>query len=293
VEEVKLKVEDDPFPNEAVELAVMSMRHGEEAEVSVNDAHYAFGAAGLEGKVPANELVSYYINLHSFTNGPDHWDLNPAQKIEMAEGLKRRGNQAMKAANLGRARRMYEKVGNMLSMDNDFSEEEKAASRDLQVSVSLNIAAAALKQGKHRDCIAECNKVLEKRSGNVKALYRRSQAYLEQGDMLEAETDLKNALLSDPESKELAAALKRLKARMREANKKDAKLFGAMFSKVGKMYEDVKVTHSSGAIAEPGLEVPEGAKGEDVDTPDAPKTVDGEGDAIMQPMDAENVSGNV
>ena len=282
--EVNLKVPDDPFPNEAVELAVMSMRHGEEAEVSVHDASYAFGAAGVQGKVPANELVSYYVHLHSFTNGPEHWDLAPAQKIEFADALKGRGNGAMKAGNLGRARRLYEKVSNMLTNDTDFSEEEKVAAREVQVSTSLNTAAAALKLGKTRDCITECTKVLDKRSGNVKALYRRSQAYLEQGDMLEAETDLKNALLNDPDSKDLAAAQKRLKSRMKEANKKDAKLFGAMFSKVGSMYKDVKVVHTSGAIDEPGLEVPE----ED----DALKAMD-EGDAVMQPLDAENVSSDV
>lgn len=290
--EVTLKVQDDPFPNEAMELAVMSMRHGEEAEVSVHDARYAFGAAELDSKVPANELVSYYVNLHSFTNGPDSWDLTVAQKIEMAEGLKGRGNQALKAGNLGRARRLYEKVSGMLTMDTDFSEEEKVAARAIQTSTSLNTAAAALKQGKHRDCITECSKVLEKHSGNVKALYRRSQAYLEQGDMLEAETDLKNAILNDPENKDLSAALKRLKVRMKEANKKDAKLFGAMFSKVGKMYEDVEVVHSSGAIDEPGLEVAEGEALENIGL-DAPNTIDGEGDAIMQPLDAENGSGNV
>ena len=282
---MNLKVPDDSFPCEAVELAVMSMRHGEEAEVSVHDASFAFGAAGLDGKVPANELVSYYVHLHSFTNGPEHWDLTPAQKVELAEGLKGRGNKAMKAGTLGRARRLYEKVNNMLTNDTDFTEEEKAASREVQVSASLNTAAAALKLGKTRDCITECTKVLDKRSGNVKALYRRSQAYLEQGDMLEAETDLKNAMLSDPDNKDLAAAHKRLKTRMKEANKKDAKLFGAMFSKVGSMYKDVQVVHSQGAIDEPGLEAPEGA--------DAPKAMDEGDDAVMQPLDAENVSGNV
>lgn len=289
VVESTLKVQDDPFPNEALELAVMSMRHGEEAEVSVRDSRYAFGAAGLEGKVPANELVSYYVNLHSFTNGQDHWDMTPTQKIEMAEGLKGRGNQAMKAGNLGRARRLYEKVSNMLSMEHEFTEADKSASREVQISTSLNTAAAALKQGKLRDCISECNKVLEKRSGHVKALYRRSQAYLEQGDYLEAEMDLKSALLSDPDSKDLAAAQKRLKTRMKEANKKDAKLFGAMFSKVGKMYEDVKVVPSGGVIDEPGLDDPQGGD----DDLKVPKTADAGGDEIMKPLDAENVSGNV
>lgn len=40
--------------------------------------------------------------------------------------------------------------------------------------------------------------VLEKDGGNVKALYRRAQARLALGEFVEAETDLKRALLEEP-----------------------------------------------------------------------------------------------
>lgn len=292
------KLNEEPFPNEAVELAVVSMRSAEEAIITVHDPDFAFGATGVEGVVPPNEVVKYHIVLHSFEAGPENWDMNSEQKLARAEDLKRRGNNAMKAGKLGKAQRLYTKVDNTLTNDQGFTDEEKAKQREIQVSASLNTAAAALKLNKHKECIQECNKVLEKRPSHVKALYRRSQAHLEQGDMLEAENDLKAAMLEDPDSRDLAAAMKKLKQRMKAANKKDAKLFGAMFSKVGKMYEDVQTpaeaVPATGTIDEiepVAMETDDAACG-------APKTAQGSecktgccGDAVMQDTD-QNVVGN-
>lgn len=291
IKDLKCKVNEEPFPNEAVELAVMSMRSGEEAIINVHEPDFAFGAVGVEGVVPPNEAVKYRIVLHSFEAGPENWDMSSEQKLARAEDLKQRGNQAMKAGKLGKAQRLYTKVDNTLTNDQGFSDEEKAKQREIQVSASLNKAAAALKLGNYKECIQECKKVLDKRPSHVKALYRRSQAYLEQGDMLEAENDLKAAMLEDPDSRDLITAMKKLKQRMKAANKKDAKLFGAMFSKVGKMYEDVQTAEAvpaSGPIDE--IEPVAMQTDDAVDVP-ATKVVDAGGDAIMQDAD-QNVPGN-
>eukprot|EP00892_Ulva_mutabilis_P008035 jgi/Ulvmu1/5603/UM023_0140.1 len=292
MKEFKCKVNEDPFPNEAVELAVMSMRSGEEAIITVHEPEYAFGAAGVEGVVPPNEVVKYNIVLHSFEAGPENWDMTSEQKLARADDLKQRGNQAMKAGKLGKAQRLYTKVDNTLTNDQGFSEEEKIKQREIQVSASLNKAAASLKLGNYKECIAECKKVLEKRPSHVKALFRRSQAYLELGDMLEAENDLKAAMLEDPGSRDLMAAMKKLKQRMKAANKKDAKLFGAMFSKVGKMYEDVPTPAEAVPADGPIDEVePVAMQTDEAADVAAAKVVDAGGDAIMQDAD-QNVAGN-
>lgn len=286
---MKCKINEDPFPNEAVHLAVESMRSGEDAVITVHEPGFAFGASGVEGVVPPHEVVKYHIVLHSFEAGPENWDMNSEQKLARAEDLKRRGNDAMKAGKLGKAQRLYTKVDNTLTNDQGFSEEEKAKQREIQMSASLNTAAAALKLKKYKECIQECNKVLEKRPNHVKALYRRSQAYLERGDMLEAENDLKAAMLEDPDSRDLVAAMKQLKLRMKAANKKDAKLFGAMFSKVGKMYEDVQTP----AEAVPATGTIDEIEPVAMETDDASKAAPAEnqcaagccGDAVMHDAD--------
>jgi FK506-binding protein 4/5 len=80
--------------------------------------------------------------------------------------------------------------------------------------------------------------VLEKHPQCVKGLFRKSQAHTNMGDYIEAQAELDKALALEPSSADLLRANKRLKQLRKEADKKDAKLFGAMFSKVGTLYKD-------------------------------------------------------
>ena len=53
--------------------------------------------------------------------------------------------------------------------------------------------------------------VLDKDGGNVKALYRRAQGHLAVADFVEAEVDLRRALLEEPANKDVRALFKRYK----------------------------------------------------------------------------------
>ena len=57
--------------------------------------------------------------------------------------------------------------------------------------------------------------VLDKDSGNVKALYRRAQGHLAVGDFVEAEVDLRRALLEEPGNKDVRTLFKRYKEQVR------------------------------------------------------------------------------
>jgi hypothetical protein len=156
--ETEFKMHDDPFPCEALELAVTSMRNGEDATITVHDATFAFGAAGLPGVVPPNEAVSYRVTLHNFKDGPANYELDGAAKVERAESLKERGNKWFKVNALGRARRMYDKAETIASQSVGCSTEQSAALADVQRSVALNLAAVALKKGNAQEAITSCNK---------------------------------------------------------------------------------------------------------------------------------------
>lgn len=92
-----IKMEDDAWPCEALELAVASMKDTEEADVIVNDPAFGFGAAGApDAGVPAGAVVTYNLRLHSFVNGPDTYDMSGADKLERATSFKTRGNAAFK-----------------------------------------------------------------------------------------------------------------------------------------------------------------------------------------------------
>jgi hypothetical protein len=88
---------EDAWPCEALELAVASMKDTEEAEVLVKDPAFGFGAAGApDAGVPPGAAVSYFLQLHSFENGPENFDLSGAEKLARGTEYKDRGNTAFK-----------------------------------------------------------------------------------------------------------------------------------------------------------------------------------------------------
>ncbi|KAL7618986.1 hypothetical protein Lser_V15G00756 [Lactuca serriola] len=67
---------------------------------------------------------------------------------------------------------------------------------------------------------------------NVKALYRRAQAYMETYDYELTELDIKKALEADPQNREVKSIHKTLKQLEAESNKRDAKLYTNMFAQM-------------------------------------------------------------
>ncbi|KAF3596286.1 hypothetical protein DY000_02022440 [Brassica cretica] len=96
----------------------------------------------------------------------------------------------------------------------------KKQAKALKVACNLNDAACKLKLQDYKQL---CTKVLELESANVKALYRRAQAYMELADFDLAEFDVKKALEIDPNNREVKVEQRRLKEKMKEFNKKEAK----------------------------------------------------------------------
>jgi tetratricopeptide (TPR) repeat protein len=155
----ELNMADDPFPCEALELAVASMRNGEEAVVAAHDPTFAFGAAGLPGIVPPDAVVSYRVTLHDFKDGPADYELEAADKAARAASLKDRGNAFFKKGALRRARRLYEKAEAAARPAGAADAGGDAELAALQQSIALNLAAVSLKEGRPREAIVNCNKV--------------------------------------------------------------------------------------------------------------------------------------
>jgi FK506-binding protein 4/5 len=74
--------------------------------------------------------------------------------------------------------------------------------------------------------------VLELDSRNVKALYRRVQAYIQLADLELAEADIKKALEIEPDNMDVKLEYKTLKEKIKEFDKKDAKFYSNMFTKM-------------------------------------------------------------
>ncbi|CAN1302160.1 Peptidyl-prolyl cis-trans isomerase FKBP62 [Linum perenne] len=203
---------------DGLDRAVMTMKKGEVALVIIAP-DYAFGTSESIQElavVPPNSTIHYEVELVSFVKDKESWDMNTEEKIEAAGKKKEEGNALFKAGKYVRASKRYEKAVKYIEYDTSFSDEEKKQSKVLKVACNLNSAAC----------------VLEMDSRNVKALYRRAQAYIQLADLELAEFDIKKALEIDPNNRDVKLEYRTLKEKMREYNKKDAKFYGNMFAKM-------------------------------------------------------------
>lgn len=221
---------------DGLDRAVKSMKKGELALVTIQP-EYAFGSSVSPQElaiVPANSTVYYEVELVSFVKEKESWDMNTQEKIEAAGKKKEEGNALFKAAKYERASKRYEKAVRFIEYDSTFSDEEKQQAKVLKITCNLNDAACKLKLKQYKQAEKLCTKVLELDSRNVKALYRRAQAYIQLVDLDLAELDIKKALEIDPNNKDVKLEYKLLKEKVREYNKKDAKFYGNIFAKMNK-----------------------------------------------------------
>ncbi|XP_014520334.1 70 kDa peptidyl-prolyl isomerase-like [Vigna radiata var. radiata] len=223
---------------DGLEKAVKNMKKGEIALLIIQP-DYAFGSSGSPQEyaiVPPNSTVYYEVELLSFVKEKESWDLNTPEKIEAAGKKKEEGNALFKVGKYERASKRYEKAMKFIEYDSSFSDEEKQQSKALKITCNLNNAACKLKLKEYKQAEKLCTKALELDGRNVKALYRRAQAYLHLVDLDLAERDIKKALEIEPENRDVKMEYKILKQKVREFNKKDAQFYGSsMFAKLNRL----------------------------------------------------------
>ncbi|KAG7025435.1 Peptidyl-prolyl cis-trans isomerase FKBP62 [Cucurbita argyrosperma subsp. argyrosperma] len=188
---------------DGLDKAVATMKKGETALLTIAP-EYAFGSSESKQElavVPPNSTVYYEVELVAFDKEKESWDMNTQEKIEAAGKKKEEGNVLFKAGKFARASKRYEKAVKFIEHDSSFSEEEKKQAKALKVACNLNDAACKLKLKLYKEAEKLCTKVLELESSNVKALYRRAQAYIQLADLDLAEVDIKKALEIDPNNR--------------------------------------------------------------------------------------------
>lgn len=223
---------------DGLDRAVMTMKKGEVALVNVA-AEYGYQTEIKTdlAVVPPKSTLIYEVELVSFVKEKESWDMNTAEKIEAAGKKKEEGNALFKVGKYFRASKKYEKAAKYIEYDTSFSEEEKKQSKPLKVTCNLNNAACKLKLKDYTQAEKLCTKVLEFESQNVKALYRRAQAYIQTADLELAELDIKKALEIDPNNRDVKLEYRALKEKQKEYNKKEAKFYGNMFARMSKLEE--------------------------------------------------------
>ncbi|OEL34485.1 Peptidyl-prolyl cis-trans isomerase FKBP62 [Dichanthelium oligosanthes] len=216
--------------------AVATMVKGELAKVTVQ-FEYGFGNTEVQRQlitVPPCSTLIYEVELIDFTKEKESWEMSANEKLEAAEKSKVAGNVLFKIGKFQRAAKKYSKALNYINEDGNFEDEIEKLMKILRVSCWLNHATCCLKLKDFARAISLCSKVLEIESCNVKALYRRAQAYAESYDLESAKTDVLKVLELDPNNKEVKVLQANLKKLQVESNKRDAKLYANMFEQTAK-----------------------------------------------------------
>lgn len=219
---------------EGLDRAVKTMKKGEIALLTVQP-EYAFGPSESPQElavVTGNSTVYYEVEMVSFVKEKESWDMSTPEKIEAAGKKKDEGNALFKTGKYERASKRYEKAVKLIEYDSSFGEDEKQQAKLLKVTCNLNNAACKLKLKDYKEAVKLCTKVLEIESRNVKALYRRAQAYIHLVDLDLAELDIKKALEIDPDNRDVKLEYKVLKEKVKEYNRKDAQFYGNIFAKM-------------------------------------------------------------
>ncbi|KAK9830144.1 hypothetical protein WJX72_009971 [[Myrmecia] bisecta] len=229
--ELEVLVDEEQVIN-GLDQALQKMKEHERAEITIAP-EYGFGAVESQqplAVVPANSTVIYTVELVSLQQAREGYQMDKEEKVVEAGKRKASGNAAFKAGKWARAIKKYNSAISLIEHENALEAEQKQAAKDIQKSANLNLAAVHLKLGDLKEALKACNKVLESDSSNVKALYRRAQAYLGSQDHIEAECDIKRALEVDPHNRDVRALYKKYKADVTDYAKKERQLYSKLFA---------------------------------------------------------------
>eukprot|EP01015_Nassula_variabilis_P004909 TRINITY_DN1348_c0_g1_i17.p1 TRINITY_DN1348_c0_g1~~TRINITY_DN1348_c0_g1_i17.p1 ORF type:complete len:192 (-),score=65.66 TRINITY_DN1348_c0_g1_i17:66-641(-) len=154
------------------EVGIASMKKGERA-LLVIDPEYGYGSRD-SGKIPANSTLKFEVELLDFNEKKkEKWELEPQEKYEEAQKLKQEGNNAFKVGDYKKAKKFYDDA-----LDYVESEIETEIVK-FKLTLYLNISAAALKLKEYKVAIERASNCIEHEPSNVKAFFRRAQAYAE------------------------------------------------------------------------------------------------------------------
>eukprot|EP00667_Euglena_gracilis_P016590 EG_transcript_17363 len=215
-------------------LAIETMRWAEISTFNIGP-QYLFEPSSTLPSLPPNARLRATITLVSFVNPnppvEKHVTLwTPFEKLRECQREKDEGNALFKAGDYAEAIKHYFKAKGILTWTYKFTEAEKARwNQEVGIPSMLNIAACHLKLQQWQSCVDHCYDILELQPANVKALFRRGQAYTGLGEYGKALKDLQAAADLAPADGGIQRELARVKKLDAAALREESQRWGRMF----------------------------------------------------------------
>ncbi|KAJ4979523.1 hypothetical protein NE237_010303 [Protea cynaroides] len=200
------KIQEQMMSNpELVKMAAESMKNmrPEDLRNAAEQLKYARTEDMIDiGSKMANATPEEIAAMRGRADAQITYELNAAQM------LKKQGNELHSQGRFSDAAEKY------LLAKNNLKGIPVSKSRALLLPCCLNLMSCYLKTRQFNECVKEGSEVLAYDADNVKALYRRGQAYKELGRLEDAVSDLNKAHAVSPDDETIADVLRDAKEKM-------------------------------------------------------------------------------
>uniref|UniRef100_A0A8R1HV93 peptidylprolyl isomerase n=2 Tax=Caenorhabditis japonica TaxID=281687 RepID=A0A8R1HV93_CAEJA len=224
---------------EGVERALRRFQLGEKSKIELKGQKYTYGNSPPAGtNIPANAPLEFTIFLKEFEKVPATWEMTAEEKLAAAKAAKDRGTIFLQKGNLKLAFNKYKRAEEVLEYEKSTDPEMVKEREVILTGAYLNLSLVCSKQNEQLECIKWCDKVLETKPDNVKALYRKATALLATSETREAVKLFEKIVEVEPENKAAAQQIIVCKKTLREQNERDKKRYKNLFAKISDVDED-------------------------------------------------------
>ncbi|TDH13949.1 hypothetical protein EPR50_G00038620 [Perca flavescens] len=201
---------------------------------------YGFGNKGKpEYKIGPDKDVIYEVTLKDFQRAKESWEMDLPEKLDLAVGVKHKGNQYFKTGLYYQAVIQYQRIVSWLEMECGNGLDQHKKIQTFILTSHLNLALCFLRIKEFSQAVEHCNKAIELDENNEKALYRRGEARLLRNEFSLAMEDFQLVLQVNPSNRAAHAHISICQSKIKEHHEQDKKIYANMFQKFAE--RDAKV----------------------------------------------------
>ncbi|XP_056292963.1 peptidyl-prolyl cis-trans isomerase FKBP5 [Pseudoliparis swirei] len=193
---------------------------------------YGFGSEGKpEYKIGPDRDIVYEVTLKHFQRAKETWEMDLTEKIDLATGVKHKGNQYFKVGLYHQAVVQYQRIVSWLEMECGSGIEQQKRIQSFMLTAHMNLALCFLRIKEFSQVVDNCNKAIELDEKNEKALYRRGEARLLRNEFNMAMEDFQLVLRVNSSNRAAHAQIYICQSKIKEHHEQDKKIYANMFQK--------------------------------------------------------------